>query len=64
MKISNNKFEKIILTELFHKHQRSRYLVNINPKYEKVIQLFKKKMNLNYYNIHMNYLLKTGLKDE
>jgi hypothetical protein len=43
MKISNNKFEKIILTELFHKHQRSRYLVNINPKYEKVIQLFKKK---------------------
>jgi len=64
MEISNNKFEKIILIELFHKHPRSRYLVNINPKYERVIQLFKKKMNLNYYNIHMNYVLKTGLKDE
>ena len=38
----NLKIEKMILTKLFHKHPRSRYLVNINPKNEIATKIFKK----------------------
>jgi hypothetical protein len=39
----NLKIESMILEKLFHKHPRDRYLVNLNPKNEIAVKLFKKR---------------------